>query len=60
MALSETGELKGMHWGGGETMGSDLGTLSSRCLHDILMGMSSRQMAIRSEVLEWSLLEIAN
>lgn len=44
----------------GKTMGSDVGTLSSRCLHDIVVEMSSRQVAIRSEVLEQFLLEIAN
>lgn len=41
-------------------MGSDLGTLSLRCLQDILIEMCSRQVAIESKALERSFLEIAN
>lgn len=46
------GEIRGGPFGGGKDNGFWLGHTELRCLHDILMEMSSRQVAIRSEVLE--------
>ena len=49
---SEMGEIRGGTFGGGKDNGFWPGHTELRCLHDILMEMSSRQVAIRSEVLE--------
>ena len=49
---TEMGEIRGDTFGGGKDNGFWLGHTELRCLHDILMEMSSRQVAIRSKVLE--------